>query len=134
MRAPHTLGGQQLKFSLDQERGTLAQEVGRTSAGRTAKTLAKSDTLRVILIQVQGGTTIHPAATAGAASIQVLEGRLSVDGGQSSTSELRAGDLLVLPDNLREPIRAVDTSTLLVTIAWAEGAGAWDEEEQEGKH
>jgi hypothetical protein len=41
---------------------------------------------------------------------------------------------MVLPNNLREPLRAEEASTLLVTVAWEEGAGAWDQKEAANHH
>ena len=134
LRDSHALTGQGLKFALEQEQRELASEVSRTSAGRTAKTLAKSDTLRVTLIHLRAGQTVNPAATAGAASLQVLSGRLSIEGDAAQLGQVGSGELVIFSDNLRDPIRALEDSTFLVTIAWDEGAGAWDQEEQEGRH
>lgn len=133
LREAHPLSGQGLRYALDAQRRELEGDIGRTTAGRAAKTLAKTDTLRVTLVHVRGGTTINPSANAGAASLQVLQGRVAVQAGGQST-ELGPGELLILPENLREPLRAVEDSTFLVTVAWQEGAGAWDQEERQGQH
>jgi quercetin dioxygenase-like cupin family protein len=133
LREAHALSGQGLTYSLDDERRELENELGRTTAGRTAKTLAKAETLRVTLVHVREGTTIHPSAAAGAASVQVLHGRLSVEV-DDTPLDLGPGALAIFSNNLQEPLRAVEDSTFLVTVAWEEGAGAWDQEEQEGQH
>ena len=134
LRDGHAADGQLLRYTIDRERDELLASAGHTSGGRAAKTLAKSDTLRVTLVRLLGGTTVHPSATAGAASLQVIEGRISIGDMQSAGSEATAGELLVFPNNLRDTLRAVEDSTILITIAWEEGAGAWDQEEQEGRH
>jgi quercetin dioxygenase-like cupin family protein len=130
-RAAHPLSGQGLLFHLEDEVRDLRSELGRTSGGRAAKTLAKAGGLRVTLILLRGGVTVDPQAAAGGASLQVLEGRLRV---QADTRVLEAtpGDLVVLGENLREPIRAEEDSLFLVTVAWPEGAGAWDQEATTG--
>jgi hypothetical protein len=132
VREAHAVSGQGLRYVLDTERRDLQAEVGRTTAGRTAKTLAKSDTLRVTLVHLRAGTTVHPSATAGAASLQVLDGHLVVE--SDSGLELGPGDLAIFDHNLRQPLRAREACTFLVTVAWEEGAGAWDQEEQSGGH
>jgi quercetin dioxygenase-like cupin family protein len=130
-RAAHPLSGQGLLFHLEDEVRDLRSELGRTSGGRAAKTLAKAGGLRVTLILLRGGVTVDPQAAAGGASLHVLEGRLRV---QADTRMLEAtpGDLVVLGENLREPIRAEEDSLFLVTVAWPEGAGAWEQEEAAG--
>ncbi len=133
LREAHPLSGQGLRYVLDDERRELESNVGRTTAGRTAKTLAKSDTLRVTLVHLRAGMTVHPSATAGAASLHVLQGRVSVQTDGTSL-ELGPGELAIFSNNLREPLRALEDSTFLVTVAWEEGAGAWEQEEQEGHH
>jgi len=40
----------------------------------------------------------------------------------------------VFSENLRDPIQALEDSTFIVTIAWEEGAGAWDEEARKAGH
>jgi hypothetical protein len=50
VREAHPVSGEYLRYVLDVENRELECEVTRTSAGRTAKTLAKTDTLRVTLV------------------------------------------------------------------------------------
>ena len=38
--------------------------------------------------------------------------------------ELGPQDLIVLGENLREPVTAIDEAAFLVTVAWPAGAGA----------
>lgn len=133
LRDAHSLSGQGLRFNLDEERRQLDREQGRTSGGRVAKSLAKSDRLRVTLVHLRKGTVVTPESRAGEASVQVLSGRLSLQV-DSHAEEASAGDLFVFSQNLREPVRALEDSTLLVTVAWPEGAGAWDLEERQGRH
>ena len=62
-------------FTLADEVRTLRGELEHTSGGRAAKTLAKTDGVRVTLVLLSGGTTLTPESTAGGASLHVLEGR-----------------------------------------------------------
>ena len=130
-RDAHPLSGQGLLFHLTDEIRGLREDLGRASGGRAAKTLTKSDGLRVTLVLLQAGVTVDPQATTGGASLHILEGRLRV---QADTRVLQAelGDLVVLSENLREPIRAEEDSAFLVTVAWPAGAGAWEQEASTG--
>jgi quercetin dioxygenase-like cupin family protein len=131
-RAAHPLSGQGLHFNLGDEVRGLRADLGRATGGRAAKTLAKSDRLRVTLVLLQGGVTLDPQASAGGASLQVLEGRLRVQA-DTRVLEARPGDLVVLGENLRQPITAEEDAAFLVTVAWPEGAGAWEQEAATGR-
>jgi ethanolamine utilization protein EutQ (cupin superfamily) len=131
-RAAHPLSGQGLVFRLADEMQGLRSDIARTSGGRAAKTLAKADGLRVTLTHLQAGVRMDPRAVAGGASLQVLEGRLSVHA-DGRVVEAGPGDLVLLGENLREPVRAEEDAFFLVTVAWPEGAGAWEHEAMAGR-
>ena len=130
-RPGHILSGDGLVFRLADEARDLDSDLSRASGGRSAKTLAKADGLRVTLVVLDSGMTLEPEAAAGGATIQLLQGRLSLqcDGEQLN---LTPGDLVVLSHNLREPVRAIDRSAFLITVAWPVGAGAWQQEATAG--
>jgi quercetin dioxygenase-like cupin family protein len=131
-RAAHPLRGQGLLVKLGDEVQSLRADLGRATGGRAAKTLAKSDRLRVTLVLLQGGVTRDPQASAGGACLHVLEGRLRVQA-DTRVLEARPGDLVVLGENLRQPIQAEEDAAFLVTVAWPEGAGAWEQEAATGR-
>lgn len=131
LRLAHPVSGQGLHFRLADEIHALRAELGRTSGGRAGKTLVKAGGLRATLVMLRDGITLEPQATAGGATVHVLEGqvRLHADGAEQ---EVSAGELVVLGKNLHDPLRAMEDAVLLVTIAWPEGAGAWDQEARAG--
>jgi quercetin dioxygenase-like cupin family protein len=131
-RAPHTLSGQGLLFALEDEARALRDELATASGGRAAKTLAKAGPLRVTLVLLRAGSTVEPEAAAGGATLQLLAGRLRLDA-DGSQLEVSPGDLIVLSENLRQPILAEQDALFLVTVAWPEGAGAWDQEAAAGR-
>jgi quercetin dioxygenase-like cupin family protein len=133
LREARALSGQGLCFALDREVRELAAQLGQASGGRVAKTLAKTGTLRVTLVHLAAGTTVDPEASTGEASVQVLSGQIELNA-EGRILELGAGQLVVLGRNLREPLRARQPSTLMITVAWREGAGAWDQETRDGQH
>lgn len=132
-RAAHSLSGDGLTFRISQELQELRQDLARSSGQRTAKTLAKSGGLRVTMVCLEANSSLAPEASAGGATIQVLEGRLrmQVDG---TPHELGSGEIMVLEQNLREPIQAAEPTAFLLTVYWPEGAGAWSQEQAQGRH
>jgi len=102
-------------------------ELDHTSGGRAAKTLAKTDGLRVTLVLLKRASTLNPESTAGGASLHVLEGRVRVQA-EGEQWDLGPHDLIVLGDNLREPVTAMEEAAFLVTVAWPAGAGASEHE------
>ena len=131
-REPHELSGQLLYFRLQQEITQLRADLARASGSRTAKTLAKAGGLRVMLVAMESGVTLDPEAAAGGSTLQVIEGRLRVRA-EDQVQEVGAGELVVLSRNLREPVQAIEASAFLVTVAWPEGAGAWEQEASRGQ-
>jgi quercetin dioxygenase-like cupin family protein len=130
-RAAHALAGESLVFRLADEVREVRQDLGRATGGRSGKTLVKAGGLRVTLVVLDTGVTLEPEAAAGGASLQVLEGRLHVQT-EGEEWELGAGDLVALGHNLQQPVRAIERAAFLVTVAWPEGAGAWDQEARTG--
>ena len=131
-RSAHSLSGGGLSFRISDEVAEVRQDLARSSAQRSAKTLAKAGGLRVTLVCLEANTTLSPEASAGGATIQVIEGRLRMQTG-GTAHELGAGELMVFEENLREPIQAAERSTFLLTVYWPEGAGAWSQEQAQGR-
>jgi quercetin dioxygenase-like cupin family protein len=111
---------------------SLKADLAHTSGGRVSKTPAKSQNLRVVLITLRAGSTIDPHAIAGGATLHVLEGRLRMHPADV-VKEVEAGDLVVLNQNLRKPVEALEDATVLAVVAWADGAGAWAAEAADGR-
>jgi quercetin dioxygenase-like cupin family protein len=126
-RAAHEMSGRGVVFQLADEIRGLRTDLEHTSGERAARTFAKTEGLRVTMVLLKAGATMHPEAIAGGASVQVVAGRLRLQT-DGDWRELETGELVVLGENLREPITAVDEAAFLVTVAWPVGAGAWQEE------
>src|ERR1051326_7736194 len=127
-RAARQLSGAGLTFRFSDEIQDLRQDLTRSSGQRSAKTLAKAGGLRITMVYLEANATMAPESSAGGATVQVLEGRLRmhVDG---NIHELCPGEMMVLDQNLHEPIQAAERSAFLVTVYWPEGAGAWTQEQ-----
>jgi quercetin dioxygenase-like cupin family protein len=132
-RAARPLSGEGLAFRFSEEIQDLRKDLARSSGQRSAKTLAKAGGLRVTLVYLEANATISPEASAGGATVQVIEGRLRMQT-DGSIQELGPGELMILEQNLRQPIQAAERSAFLVTVIWPEGAGAWSQEQAQGRH
>jgi quercetin dioxygenase-like cupin family protein len=126
-RAARQMSGRGQVFELTDEVGSLRRDLHHTSGARAAKTLAKTDGLRLTLVLLKSGATLNPESTAGGASLHVLEGRVRVQA-ESEQLDLGPGDVIVLGENLREPVTAMQDAAFLVTVAWPAGAGASEHE------
>jgi quercetin dioxygenase-like cupin family protein len=131
-RDPHTLSGEHLVYRLADEIADLRQDLSRSTAQRSAKTLAKIGGLRVTLVYMEANSTMSPEAIDGGATLQVIEGRLRVQA-DGNGQELGPGEVIVLERNLREPVQSVERSAFLLTVVWPAGAGAWSQEEAAGR-
>lgn len=131
-RPAHQLSGGGLVFRLSDEIDELRSDLRASSGHRSAKTLAKTGNLRVTLVVLEANASLEPEASGGGATIHVLEGRLRVQK-DGTVNELGSGQLVVLEQNLREPIQAAERSVFLITVAWPEGKGAWSQEAAAGR-
>jgi quercetin dioxygenase-like cupin family protein len=126
-RGAHQLSGRRHVFHVAQEVDSLRHDLEHTSGGRAAKTLVKTEGLRVTLVLIKQDFELNPEPLAGGASLEVLAGRLRVHAG-GEPWDVGAGDLIVFADNVRERVTALDETAFLLTIAWPAGAGAWEQE------
>lgn len=105
-----------LRLDLARELDDLARELdGRT--GHKARTLAKHDDLRVVVIALRAGARIPEHKTDGRVAIQTVRGHLRVRA-QGQIVDLPAGSVLALDRGLPHDVEAVEDSGLLLTIAW----------------
>src|SRR5207237_1923696 len=132
-REARPLSGDGLVYRLGDEIQELRRDLTRSSGQRSAKTLAKAGGLRVTLVCLDANATMSPEASDGGATLQVIEGRLRTQV-EGTVHELGPGDIIVLEQNLREPIQAAEGCAFLVTVSWPEGAGAWSQEKAQGRH
>jgi len=92
---------------------------GETAAGRRAETLIKDDRLRVVLVTMRAGATLHEHTAPGPITIQVLGGRFGVTVAGEGR-EMGSGALLALASGVRHAVTAREDGSFLLTIGWAE--------------
>lgn len=78
-------------------------------------TLVKTDSLELIRIVLPAGKDIKPHDVPGEITVQCLEGKVAFCTGESEC-ELTAGKMIYLAGSDEHALRAVEDSSLLVTI------------------
>lgn len=111
-----------LQLDLAGEVASMRGALQAGSGGHVAKTLAKYDDLRILLVAFEPGGRLARHQAQGRVSIQVLEGQVTTHLGER-TVELRTGGILVLEPNVAHEVEAYERSALLVSISWP-GAAA----------
>jgi quercetin dioxygenase-like cupin family protein len=117
------ISGQGDVFTLVEEVRNLRLALEPTSGSQAVKTLAKTDGLRVTMVLLEQRATLKPESTSGGASVHVIEGHLQAHVAEDQW-DVGPGEMIVLGENLQQPLSAVEPSALLVTIAWPAGADA----------
>ena len=105
-----------LEFDLPAEIHRLRAET-TWSTGHNARTLAKYDDFRVVLIALRARVRMPEHKTDGRISVHVLAGHIQVKAA-GRTFNLRPGGLLALDHGLPHDVEALEESALLLTIAW----------------
>ncbi len=112
----HTLSGPVLSFALSAEDAELRARAAEAKSGRAAKTLVKEGRLRVTLLALRKGARLSPHQAEGVLSIHVLRGRARVSA-EGSGTDLAAGGLLVLQEEVPHTAEALSDCGLLITVA-----------------
>lgn len=93
---------------------------GDKVAGRWAETLVKADGLRVVLVTMRPGITLHEHSAPGPITIHALRGRFTVTF-EDQERELGPGHLIALAAGVRHTVAAVEDGAFLLTIGWDPG-------------
>lgn len=119
-----------LEFDLNKEIEHIKLE-GNWAAGRqTAKTLAKSEKMSVVLIAMQKANEMKMHQANGPITLQVMEGNIQFMTWQSCVT-IKAGQFITLHQNVQHNILAKDPSIALLTIMHMNDENKTDPEEKE---
>lgn len=110
------LGDPVRQIDLAREARELRADETWQREGHNAKTLAKNDSLRIVLIDMHEGARVGEHQTESRISIQVLTGKVSVHLPGASHS-LEAGHLLAIDESIPHDVEALEPSTFLLTLA-----------------
>ncbi len=100
----------------------LADEIERFAPGmgeslRRAETLVKTDRLRVVLVTMKQGATLHDHTAPGPITIQALQGRIRVSV-NDDVHEMASGTMIAIEANTIHAVEAVEDGAFLLTISW----------------
>jgi quercetin dioxygenase-like cupin family protein len=112
-----TLSVPVLQFDLGEEIDWRMQDSELHGVGRSSKTLAKYDDLRIVLISMKANTVMHEHKAPARISVQTLTGhvQLRIVG---RTVDLPAGHLVTLDQSLPHDVIALTNSSILLTLSW----------------
>jgi quercetin dioxygenase-like cupin family protein len=85
------------------------------ASGRRAETLIKADGLRVVLVTLRAGASLHEHAAPAPITIHCLRGAIAVSVGESSY-ELAGHGLISIAAGARHAVTAREESAFLLTI------------------
>jgi quercetin dioxygenase-like cupin family protein len=91
---------------------------GAHAAGHVAKTLVRTNELRLVLMVLQRGAELPVHQAEGAMTVHALDGRLRIVAAESHFYELVPGQLLVLEPGVPHSVTAIEDSAILLSIAW----------------
>lgn len=104
----------------------LADEIAQFIPGespneRRAETLIKTDRLRVVLVTMREGITLHEHSAPGPITIQTLRGRFGVSVA-GEEHEIAEGGLIAIAAGARHAVRTIAEGAFLLTIVWPQAA------------
>lgn len=106
-------------FNVDQEIERFRP--GDTEAGRRAETLIKTDGLRVVLVTMRAGISLHEHIAPGPITIHAVRGRFEVTFDEE-VRELGPGDIVALATGVRHAVATLADGAFLLTIGWGPGS------------
>jgi len=107
-------------FTIDDEIAKYRPE--DNEAGRRAETLIKADGLRVVLVTMLTGITLHEHTAPGPITIHVLRGRFNVSF-ENEEREVGPGELVSIASGARHAVHTIEDGAFLLTIGWGPTAG-----------
>ncbi len=110
----HNLAAEHLLLDL----GEVVTELHGASAqgqSRGSVTLVKQSGMTIVLTHLHAGSALEEHAAKGSASVQVLDGRISVSI-RDEALEMLSGRLIAFDAGVRHSIAAIEDSTLLLTL------------------
>lgn len=106
-----------MTFELAEAAHEMRGEGAYHREGHTARTLVHEADLRVVLISMKAGSTIHEHRAAATATVHTLSGHIRVRF-PDWVADVATGRLLMLERDLPHSVEALDDSVFLLTLSW----------------
>lgn len=117
----HDLSAEHLLIDLG-EALTEVHSLAREGQDRGAITLVRQGGLAVVLTHLHAGSALDEHSAPGATTVQVLDGHVEVQVGEQ-TLDVASGRLIAFDARVRHSVRALEDSTILITLASPNGTG-----------
>lgn len=104
-----------LSFSIDSETDKLKSENAWLNGDRNAVTLQKNSSIRVVLISLRKGATLHEHKVSGPITLFVLSGKINFIVGEEKVNAESNG-LIVLEKAIPHDVQALEDTTFILTI------------------
>lgn len=112
------LGSPAQVMDLEHAIAQIKQAQSWKSSDRHATALFKSESLRLVLMALRTGAELKTHTAPGLITVQVLEGHITFRA-EPQSSDLTAGQLLLLPAGIPHSVQAHQDSFFLLTVAIA---------------
>ena len=103
-----------LSFSINSETDKLKSETAWINGDRNAVTLQKNSNLRVVLILLRKGATLHEHKVEGPITLFVLSGKMNFIAGEEKVVKETNG-LIVLEKATPHDVEALEDTTFILT-------------------
>jgi len=110
-----TLKTPMLNFSIDKEIAQLKKETAWINGDRNAVTLQKNSNLRVVLISLRKGATLHEQKVEGPITLFVLSGRMNFIAREEKII-VGNNEFIVLEKATPHDVEALGDTTFILTI------------------
>ncbi len=107
-------------FDLRDVEAELRSEAQYQNTGQAARTLVRTEDLRIVVIVLAPGARLAEHRAQETASIQVLTGKVRL-ALTNREVELKQGQCLVLKGGLTHDVEATESAALLLTLGWTRG-------------
>lgn len=104
-----------LTFSLGEKITQLKKETAWINGDRNAVTLQKNPKLRVVLISLRKGATLHEHKVEGPITLFVLSGKINFIAGEEKVN-VESNGLIVLEKAIPHDVKALEDATFILTI------------------
>ncbi len=104
-----------LSFSINSEIDKLKSETAWIKGDRNAVTLQKNSNLRVVLISLRKGATLHEHRVEGPITLFVLSGKMNLITGEEKILA-ETNKLLILEKAIPHDVEALEDTTFILTI------------------
>ncbi|GBD86671.1 hypothetical protein BMS3Abin03_00592 [bacterium BMS3Abin03] len=104
-----------LNFAIDKEIERLKKESSWINGDRNAVTLQKDSNLRVVLITLHKGVTLHEHKVEGPITLFVLSGKINFIAGEEKVNA-KSNGFIVLDKAISHDVEALEDSSFILTI------------------